>query len=132
MFPLAYVDLHQAQQHLHAACCARVYTHIIIHPNQDAVRVFNDATRNTVTQWLIGREWEKPPSLYHYGLMRPWKVSQVEKPITDNLPIAHDLVSYFGALLQQTAPVRYLEIGVSVGKSLFTQVRFMACRSVCT
>ena len=86
------------------------------------MRQFNDATRNQVMQWLIGRECEIPPSLYHYGLMRPWKVAQVEKPIAGGIPIAHDLVSYFGALIQQKAPVGYLEIGVSVGKCLFTQV----------
>jgi len=35
----------------------------------------------------------------------------------------HDAISYFGAMLQQTMPVKYLEIGVSIGKCLFTQVR---------
>jgi hypothetical protein len=94
------------------------------------VKEFNDATRNMVKQWMIGSDWTKPPSLHHYGLMRPWIVEAVERPITAGVPIVHDLVSYFGALLQQKAPVRYLEIGVSVGKCLFTQVRFTKC--VCT
>jgi hypothetical protein len=90
---------------------------------QESVKIFNDVTRNSVSQWLVGSDWTKPPSLYHYGLMRPWIVEAVEQPIAAGIPIAHDLVSYFGALLQKRAAVRYLEIGVSVGKCLFTQVR---------
>jgi hypothetical protein len=89
----------------------------------DEVRRHNQATRQSVHSWINRQDWEAPPSLYNYGL--PGYVFHLINADIGEVPIQHDMLSYFGKLIEDRIhPKRFrmLEIGVSVGKSLYTQM----------
>jgi hypothetical protein len=86
----------------------------------------NQRTRTAVTSWISRNDWLVPPSLYGFGL--PEYVYPTINNNVGPLPIGHDLLSFFGSqLLAVTGNARrlqYFEVGVSVGKCLFTQLEF--------
>lgn len=90
-------------------------------------------TRASVTSWVARSDWLSPPSLFNYGL--PDSVSHLINNDVGPLPIGHDLLSFLGSQLLSVARAReprlqpprrlhYFEVGVSVGKCLFTQLEF--------
>ena len=93
----------------------------------------NEATRSSVKSWVERRDWDAPPSLLHFGVPSmafPW----LSLPVGP-LPISHDLISLLGAHLKQELPLRplqVLEIGVAVGRCLFTQLQFFGGAAVVT
>jgi len=89
------------------------------------VRDHNNITRSSVGLWLNVSDWRAPLSVFQYGLRQVYKIFYVSEEIEDNVAIAHDLVGLFGALLQRDGPLDYLEIGVSVGKCIYTQLNFL-------
>lgn len=89
------------------------------------VTAINHDIRNAVSIYMREADWTSPPSLYKYGLKSKKVLSMVNRPMERRLPIVHDLISLFGAHLQAERPVKYLEIGVSVGKNLYTQLNFL-------
>ena len=60
-------------------------------------------------------------SRFNYGLP-PYAYPLINLPV-GGVPIQHDLISYFAGIL--STKIRYLEIGVSVGKGLLTQLNFL-------
>ena len=91
---------------------------------QDII-AFNRKTLNTVDKWILRKDWEMPLTLFNYGL--PAHVfHMIDLPIDNNLTE----VDYLCHLMQTLAvtndrPIKYLEIGVSVGKNLYTVMRFV-------
>ena len=95
--------------------------------------VFNQWARSTVTSWVSRSDWNSPPSLYNYGL--PDFIYPLINSDVGPLPIGHDLLSFLGSQLLSVSGAReprrqpprrlnYFEVGVSVGKCLFTQLEF--------
>jgi hypothetical protein len=93
----------------------------------------NQVTRASVTSWVARSDWLTPPSLFNYGL--PDSVFHLINNNVGPLPIGHDLISFLGSQLLSVARAReprlqpprrlhYFEVGVSVGKCLFTQLEF--------
>jgi hypothetical protein len=100
---------------------------------QDIIN-FNRQTLSTVEQWILREDWAMPPSLFNYGL--PAHVFDlIDKPIDYNVTEVDHLCHIMQTLAacstdgldqtKQTKPIRYLEIGVSVGKNLYTMTRFV-------
>ncbi len=86
-----------------------------------------------MTSWVARSDWLSPPSLYNYGL--PDSVFHLINNDVGLFPIGHDLLSFLGSQLLSVARARerrlqpprrlhYFEVGVSVGKCLFTQLEF--------
>lgn len=88
-----------------------------------AVVAHNDATRRSVTTWIEVDDWKK--GLYKFGLTKKHKVDRLTNHSEVGVVTVHDIVSLFAAHMQQTQPIAYLEIGVSVCKCLFTQLNFL-------
>lgn len=89
----------------------------------EQVRQHNHATRNSVQNWIERNDWESPPSLFHYGL--PSSVYHLINKDVGAVPIQHDLISFLGKIIEEevgASNFRYLEMGVAVGKSLYTQM----------
>jgi hypothetical protein len=84
--------------------------------------VTNERTRSSVTSWIDRADWEAPPSFFNYGLPH-WAYPWVNLPVGAH-PVGHDLISFLGAQLRSPRRLHYLEVGVSVGKCLFTQLQF--------
>jgi len=86
----------------------------------------NQQTRNSIISWISHDNWQSPPSLFNYGL--PDKFFFHVSLDVGTLPIGHDLISFIGNRLRLTMltqrRLNFLEIGVSVGKCLFTQLEF--------
>jgi hypothetical protein len=86
----------------------------------------NQQTRNSVISWISHDNWQSPPSLFNYGL--PDKFFFHVNLDVGTLPIGHDLISFIGTHLRLSIPtsrgLNFLEIGVSVGKCLLTQLEF--------
>ena len=83
----------------------------------------NQVTRNSVKVWIEKKDWEAPPSFFTYGLP-PWAYPWVNLDVGTD-PIGHDLITLLGVNLKRPlAKLHYLEIGVSVGKCLFTQLQY--------
>jgi hypothetical protein len=80
----------------------------------------NQRTRNAIKSWITSETLNA--SVGNYGLGPP--VESLAKD-TGKDPIQHDFVSQLGARLEASGQmVRYLEIGVSVLKSIHTQSHF--------
>jgi hypothetical protein len=91
----------------------------------EATRLHNEATRRNVSKWIRREEWASPPSLISYGLP-PWspRIFDLVDRDVGGVPIVHDLVSWLGRALEgRLGSIGYLEVGVSVGKCLATQLR---------
>ena len=84
----------------------------------------NQLTRDNVVSWIARADWEVPPSMFHYGL--PGFLFPFIDLHVGPYPIGHDLVSFLGTQLKipESRRLHYLEIGVSVGKGLMTQLQF--------
>jgi hypothetical protein len=86
----------------------------------------NQQTRTSVISWISRDNWQSPPSLFNYGL--PDKFFFHVNLDVGSLPIGHDLLSFIGTQLRLSMPttsrLNFLEIGVSVGKCLLTQLEF--------
>jgi len=79
----------------------------------------NRAALATVANWIADADYEH--SIFHYGLprhIRPF----IDRPIGEATTYS-DLIAYFADLLP--GPVRYLEIGVSVGKNFFQMLHHL-------
>jgi len=87
-----------------------------------AAHLKNQQTRAKVTSWIERSDWDA--ALFHYGL--PAGVFHLVNLDVGPSPINHDLVSFLGAALHAVQPrkLHYLEIGVSVGKCIYTQLQF--------
>jgi len=88
----------------------------------DLMEVFehNQRTRNSIKSWITAHDLEN--SVFNYGLGPP--VESLAKD-TGPDPIQHDFVSQLGARIEANGEmVRFLEIGVSVLKSVHTQSNF--------
>ena len=73
----------------------------------------NRGVLGTVSTWVDDATYEN--SIFHYGLprhIRPF----INQAIGDE-PTYSDLIAYFASLLK--SPIRYFEIGVSLGKNFF-------------
>jgi len=88
---------------------------------------WNHMTRSSVPRWIQREEWEIPASKFSYGL--PEFALELVNRHTGNIPIQHDLISLLAVALhnklENRQPLKYLEIGVSVGKCLYTQMQFL-------
>ena len=76
---------------------------------------------NSAHGWIMDKDIDT--SIFGYGMTRA-PYSFRSKLVVDegSDPIAHDLISWLGLQTQATAPIQYLEIGVSVLKCISTQV----------
>ena len=96
----------------------------------EQVRQHNHATRSSVKNWIERNDWESPPSLFHYGL--PSSVYHLINKDVGAVPIQHDLISFLGKIIEHevgASNFRYLEMGVAVGKSLYTQMNIFGTGS---
>ena len=95
----------------------------------EEVRLWNEALRQSVPNWIQRVDWETQSwggnSRYNYGLP-PLAYGKINLPV-GGVPIVHDIISYFAGLMG--TKIKYLEIGVSVGKGLLTQLNFLGSRS---
>lgn len=104
-----------------------------LQPSLRDVYAKNQATRASVKVWIDRAHWESPPSFFNYGLPA-YALPKINLPVGGR-PIGHDLVGLLGAQLQQQRAgqqerkLRYLEIGVSVGKCLMTQLQYFGPRA---
>ena len=107
-------------------------------PSLREVYLVNQRTRESVKNWIEDKDYASPPSLFNYGL--PTHVRHMINVNVGNSPIGHDLVSWLGEHLihngarhvprHQPRRLNYLEIGVSVGKSLMTQLEHFGPRAI--
>lgn len=81
---------------------------------------FNRKTLKSVDKWILEKDYKMPPSLFNYGLP-PHVFHLIDQPI-DSTVSEVDYLCHLMKLMNR--PVRYLEIGVSVGKNMYTMVRF--------
>jgi hypothetical protein len=99
--------------------------HVSVPATLEEVRLVNEHTRQSVSNWIQRSDWEMVSdggrSQYWYGLP-PHAFTKINLPV-GGYPIQHDLISYISTLL--TTRIVYLEIGVSVGKGLYTQLNFL-------
>ena len=93
----------------------------------EEVRKYNEVSRRLICPWITRSDWTSPPSLFNYGL--PARVfNLIDKDVGSHV-IEHDIVSYLGLQLEKVQsfkPIAYLEIGVSVGKCIFTQLNIFS------
>ena len=83
----------------------------------------NRATLNSVPKWIEQEHWEKPYSLYNYGLP-PQITHLIDLPISKALTEADMLCSFMLEMQNKSGQANYLEIGVSVGKTFYQLARF--------
>jgi len=85
----------------------------------------NAAWRRQVAQsadgWIRAENIDR--SIFAYGMSaRPYKLRTLLLRDEGSAPLAHDLISWLGLQTQASAPLEYLEIGVSVLKCVSTLV----------
>ena len=91
--------------------------------NMDRIIAFNRNTLKSVPCWIAQQDWTRPPSLFNYGL--PAHVFHlIDKEISVEPTEADLLCSFMAELAENSIPVRYLEIGVSVGKTFYQVAKF--------
>jgi hypothetical protein len=88
--------------------------------NLEQIRKHNDISRKKFPDWI--RQSDYNSALFSYGVARE-HLSKVNKDV-GGVVIIHDLVSFLGLQLERKSgkSIKYFEIGVSLGKCLFTQV----------
>lgn len=84
----------------------------------DVIR-FNRDTLSKVSSWIERSDWEKPSSLFNYGLP-DYVYHLINYPISDDITEADMICEYMVHFKQ----VNYLEIGVSVGKTFWQIAEF--------
>jgi hypothetical protein len=89
----------------------------------DHVVAFNRNTLKSVDFWIRRQDWESPPTLFNYGLP-PYVFHLIDKDISLQITEADVLCTYMLEIAEKSFPVRYLEIGVSVGKTFYQIVKF--------
>ena len=107
-------------------------------PSLREVYLVNQRTRESVKNWIEDKDYASPPSRFNYGLRT--HVSDMINLNVGNSPISPDLVSWLGEHLihngarhvprHQPRRLNYLEIGVSVGKCLMTQLEHFGPRAI--
>lgn len=103
-------------------------------PSLRDVYLVNQRTRESVKNWIEDKDYASPPSLFNYGL--PTHFRNMINLNVGNSPIGHDLVSWLGEHLIHNGArhvprrLNYLEIGVSVGKCLMTQLEHFGRRAI--
>lgn len=87
------------------------------------IKICNRNTLKNVKNWINIEDYESPPSLFNYGL--PKRVYHlINSDISDELTEC-DVICYFISLFdKEKIPIEYLEIGVSVGKSIFQIIEY--------
>jgi hypothetical protein len=94
-------------------------------PSLDQIIAFNRESLSLVPVWIYPDEWVSPPTLFNYGL--PRNVFHLINLPQSSDPTEADLLCQLllhRAATQTTTPLRYLEIGTSVGKNAFQIARF--------
>ena len=86
----------------------------------------NRAVLNSVPQWITDEHYASPPSLFNYGLP-PYVRHLVDLPLAADPTEADVIMSFMDALPR----VRYLEVGVSVGKTFYQMARYAQGRPAC-
>jgi hypothetical protein len=85
----------------------------------DDIIQFNRATLGKVPQWIERKDWEKPSSLFNYGLPS-YVYHLIDRPISNQITEADMICEY----MKKLKNVNYLEIGVSVGKTFWQITEF--------
>lgn len=86
----------------------------------DRIVNFNRNTLRAIPRWIRKEDWESPPSLFNYGL--PYRVLHlIDSSISTNITECDILCWFISMFRSENTSIRYLEIGVSVGKT-FTQI----------
>ena len=89
----------------------------------DEIVRFNRETLNSVPQWIQKEHWEKPNSIFNYGLP-PQITHLIDLPISNALTEADLLCSFIVDMEKLRGYVNYIEIGVSVGKTFYQVISF--------
>jgi len=90
----------------------------------NAIISYNRKTLDSVKQWILYEDWTMPPSLFNYGL--PSHVFHlIDKPINNDVSEVDYLCHLMSTMTCNNHSIRYLEIGVSVGKNLYTVVQYL-------
>lgn len=90
----------------------------------DSIVDFNRNTIRTIPRWIRKEDWNSPPSLFNYGL--PHRVLHLIDNDISNGITECDILCWFIRMFQsENKRVRYLEIGVSVGKTFTQIVKFL-------
>lgn len=85
----------------------------------DEIVQFNRETLRKVPQWIERKDWEKPSSLFNYGLPS-YVYHLIDRPISNQVTEADMICEY----MKKLKNVNYLEIGVSVGKTFWQLSEF--------
>lgn len=90
----------------------------------EEITTYNRETRKSVAQWITNDTIDR--SIFQYGLGKnPKSLARDLVEDTGEAPIQHDLISQLGARMMAAGqPLRYMEIGVSVLKGMYTQSNF--------
>ena len=89
----------------------------------DDIIKFNRETLTSVPKWIEREHWEKPNSIFNYGLP-PQITYLIDLPISKALTEADLLCSFMVDMSKKYGYVRYIEIGVSVGKTFYQVIKF--------
>jgi len=86
----------------------------------ESVRAYNDISRSAIKSWIRKSDYDS--AIFSYGLAVE-HISEVDKDV-GGVAIIHDVVSFLALSLENSSSknIIYLEIGVSVGKCLYTQI----------
>jgi hypothetical protein len=90
-----------------------------------SVVAFNRASLRQAPTWE--EDAAMRASIFRYGIPGFYKPGELSWPIDDNATVP-DTIAW--TALQLRGPVRYLEIGVSVGKTLYQMMHFLGPRTV--
>jgi len=85
----------------------------------DDIITFNRNTLAKIPSWIERSDWEKPNSLFNYGLP-DYVYHLINKPISRSITEVDIICEY----MKQHKYINYLEIGVSVGKTFFQVMEF--------
>jgi hypothetical protein len=86
----------------------------------DEIIQFNRETLTNVKNWINRNDWEKPNSIFNYGLP-DYIFDLINLPIDNNITEVDMICKY---LTQFDKKINYLEIGVSVGKTFYQIIKF--------
>lgn len=85
---------------------------------------FNRETLKSVPNWIKDEDYASPPSLYNYGL--PPRVYHLINLDVSNEPTECDVICFIlRQFMSEQIPIRYLEIGCSVGKTFYQISKFV-------
>jgi hypothetical protein len=85
---------------------------------------FNRNTLHNVENWIKLEDYQSPPSLYNYGLP-PHVYHLINVDVSIELTECDIICYYISLFNQKNIPIHYLEIGVSVGKTLHQIIEYL-------